>query len=58
MSFYLSKDLTPELIEECADLIHGVKCYQQELPQIPNTVLTQMIFPHFIHYLKLCKSTE
>ena len=27
MSFYLSKDLTPELIEECADLIHGVKCY-------------------------------
>ncbi|KAK6880877.1 Dihydroorotase [Candida tropicalis] len=27
MSFYLSKDLTPELIEECSDLIHGIKCY-------------------------------
>ncbi|KAG7664377.1 URA4 [[Candida] subhashii] len=29
MSFYLSKELTPELIEECAKegLIHGIKCY-------------------------------
>jgi dihydroorotase len=29
MSFYLSKDLTPELVAECATqgLIHGVKCY-------------------------------
>ncbi|CAK9441483.1 uncharacterized protein LODBEIA_P53510 [Lodderomyces beijingensis] len=27
MSFYLCKDLTPELIEECKDIIHGVKCY-------------------------------
>ncbi|KAI5956231.1 URA4 [Candida jiufengensis] len=29
MSFYLCKELTPELVEECADkgLIHGIKCY-------------------------------
>ncbi|EGW32100.1 uncharacterized protein SPAPADRAFT_61178 [Spathaspora passalidarum NRRL Y-27907] len=29
MSFYLSKELTPELIEECAreGLVHGIKCY-------------------------------
>ncbi|KAI3405415.2 URA4 [Candida oxycetoniae] len=27
MTLYLSKDLTPELLEECAGLIHGIKCY-------------------------------
>ncbi|CAI5760037.1 unnamed protein product [Candida verbasci] len=27
MSLYLCKELTPELIDECKDLIHGIKCY-------------------------------
>lgn len=27
MSLYLCKELTPELLESCKDIIHGIKCY-------------------------------